>query len=110
MGNDAAQETPFTCCGIDWHRSKLALPDGSFLHIAACPICKRPRPTEWSGLLTRMTEFCNVRDGTRILLNHDEARMVLENLGMIPAASTCSGLEIQQVGSGFRYGAVFPRE
>lgn len=41
----AAQEIPFTCCGVDWHRSKVANADGTYQHICWCLICGKYRPT-----------------------------------------------------------------
>ena len=40
----AGQEIPVTCCGIEWHRTKVNMTGGSILHISHCLICKRQRP------------------------------------------------------------------
>jgi hypothetical protein len=40
---EAAQEIPFTCCGVDWHRSKVALSDGSYQYVGACLKCGKLR-------------------------------------------------------------------
>ena len=84
MPNDgAAQELPFTCCGINWSRSKLVTVTAgkeSFLHIGACLKCGKARPSlteSIAELIRRMESFADVRDETKFPLSADEVRMLL---------------------------------
>jgi len=76
----AAQELPFTCCGVDWHRSKLAAAGKtSFLHVSVCLKCGKARPSlkeSIAELVRRIEDFAGVRDETEFPLSADEVRML----------------------------------
>jgi hypothetical protein len=40
---NAYQETPFTCCGVEWHKAKLPMVDGTHLFASRCLVCGKGR-------------------------------------------------------------------
>ena len=51
---NASEEIPFTCCGVEWHRSKIALPGGAYQHIGACLKCGKSRSATPEPKLARL--------------------------------------------------------